>query len=280
MARPERHDVDYFPFIVKRGRTLNALQSEYGNEGIGFFTNLMRLLSITPDHHYSIKKDSDRRNFFTETGTSNDKEKAIAMIELMIDTEKLDKDLWEKHQVIACDDFLKNVVGAYERRKNNIITMDEIRAYYSGEEIIPKADTGTPQKPKAPKKEKNKGDPTQSMIDALALAELLFSLHQKEVPDYHSGKDIEKVKSDWASDIEKIIRLDKKTPDIIRQVIEWAKTPGRFWFPNIQSGSKLRKQFETLYSQMVNDSKKTSKPAQPHKIAADKTKLEKLDEVF
>jgi hypothetical protein len=125
-------------------------------------------------------------------------------------------------------------------------------------------------------------EPPQSLKDALVLADLLFNLHKKEVPNYHSGKDTEKIISNWAVDIELLIRGDEKSPDVIRQVIEWAKAPGCWWFPNIQSGSKLRKQFETLYSQMINDSKKQGKLSQPHphKIAADNIPDDKLDEFF
>jgi len=311
MARPVRHDVDYFPFYVKRGKTLNILQSEYGNEGIGFFTNMMRFLALTPDHHYSIKKESDARNFFAETGVT-DRKKGIAMIELMVDTEKLDRELWEKYSVIVCPAFIDSVRDAYKRRLNNIITLEEIREKYRSQEvsvsktakneggsgvIVSKTDTETPQgvnsddnntqtklketKLKKSKKEKSKEEPSQSMKDSLILANLLFDLHKKEVPDYHSGKDIEKIKNDWAQDIEKIIRLDKKTPDVVRQVIEWAKAPDCFWFPNIQSGSKLRKQFETLYSQMIADGRKKSgtKP-KPLKIAKDNINPDDVDQYF
>jgi len=129
MARPERHDVDYFPFIAKRGKTLNILQSRYGLEGIGFFTNLLRFLALTPDHHYCIKEELDMLNFFAEIGLP-DAEKGLAMIELMVKTEKLDRDLWENHKVIACPAFLEGVKHAYERRSNPIITLEEIRAKF------------------------------------------------------------------------------------------------------------------------------------------------------
>jgi hypothetical protein len=72
MARPERHDVDYFPFFAKRGKTLNILQSKYGLEGIGFFTNLMRFLALTPDHYYCIKEEYDKLKFFAETGINDE----------------------------------------------------------------------------------------------------------------------------------------------------------------------------------------------------------------
>lgn len=126
MARPERHDVDYFPFFAKRGRTLNILQNQYGLEGIGFFTNLMRFLALTPDHHYCIKDETDRLNFFAEIGIT-DENKGIEMIELMVKTEKLDKELWEDFKVIVSEAFLLSLAEAYKQRKNEIITMSGIK---------------------------------------------------------------------------------------------------------------------------------------------------------
>jgi hypothetical protein len=129
MARPERHDVDYFPFFAKRGKTLNILQSKYGLEGIGFFTNLMRFLALTPDHYYCIVEEEDRLNLFAEIGIT-DEEKGIAIIELMVKTGKLDRQLWEEHKVIACEAFLKSLEDAYRKRSNEIITIEKIRAIF------------------------------------------------------------------------------------------------------------------------------------------------------
>jgi hypothetical protein len=125
-GRPEKHDVDYFPFFAKRGRTLNILQSKYGLEGIGFFTNLMRFLALTPDHHYCIKDETDRMNFFAEIGIQ-DESRGLEMVELMAKTEKLDRELWEKQRVIASEAFLKSLEEAYKYRNNQIITIDEIK---------------------------------------------------------------------------------------------------------------------------------------------------------
>jgi hypothetical protein len=129
VARPERHDVDYFPFFAKRGKTLNILQSKYGLEGIGFFTNLLRFLALTPDHYYCIREEDDRLNFLAEIGI-REEEKGIEMIEIMVKTGKLDKKLWEDHKVIACEAFLESLEDAYKKRVNEIITMDEIRAIF------------------------------------------------------------------------------------------------------------------------------------------------------
>ena len=113
------------------------------------------------------------------------------------------------------------------------------------------------------------------------LAELLFTSHRKEFPDYLSGKSetqIRKKLDGWAVDIEYLIRLDKKTPDAIRQVILWIKTPGNFWFHNIESGKKLREKFGRLYGQMSTAAKRPS-PA-THRIAADNVSPENVDKYF
>jgi hypothetical protein len=122
---------------------------------------------------------------------------------------------------------------------------------------------------------------SESQKSALELSKLLLSSHRKEIPDYLSGKQDTKTIQRWAVDIEKLIRIDKKPPDKIRQVILWAKTPGNFWFNNIQSGEKLRKHFERLYGQMKTDSSKRSGIGSPvHRIAADNIPPDDLDQYF
>jgi hypothetical protein len=142
-GRPERHDVDYFPFFAKRGKTLNILQSKYGLEGIGFFTNIMRFLALTPDHHYCIKDEIDKMNFFAEIGIQ-DESRGLEMIELMVKTEKLDRELWEGHKVIASQAFLESLEPAYEKRNNKVITIDEIRSKFIKGGRSPLSDPGNP----------------------------------------------------------------------------------------------------------------------------------------
>jgi hypothetical protein len=95
---------------------------------------------------------------------------------------------------------------------------------------------------------------SESKKSALKLAELLFTSHRKVFPDYLSGKTDKQIKKKiegWSEEIEYLIRLDGKTPEKIRQIILWVKTPGNFWFSNIESGQKLRKQYDKLFIQMT-----------------------------
>lgn len=128
MGRPERHDVDYFPFFSKEGRTLFILENKYQCKGTGFFTNCLRFLSRAPNHHFQLQTESDRLYFFASVKC--DPESAMDMIEIMVETGKLDSDLWISKKVIASQDFLNSIQEAYRKRENNCITIDEIKAIY------------------------------------------------------------------------------------------------------------------------------------------------------
>ena len=128
MARQERHDVDYFPFYAKDGKTLFILESKYQCRGTGFFTNTLRFLSVTPDHHFCIAEETDRMMFFAKTFC--DEESGTDMLNIMAKTGKIDKELWEEKQVIASEAHLESIKDAYRKRNNEIITMDEIRSLY------------------------------------------------------------------------------------------------------------------------------------------------------
>lgn len=79
------------------------------------------------------------------------------------------------------------------------------------------------------------------------LAHLLYDLHRQSDPHFTtSQKHIEQ----WAKDIEKLSRIDKRSYEDIEKVIRWVKTEGNFRCPNIISGSKLREKYPRVFLQM------------------------------
>lgn len=77
------------------------------------------------------------------------------------------------------------------------------------------------------------------------------------------NKPDRKLGSTWnlktAEAIDKLIRIDKREPERVREVIEWCQTDNEprgtsefCWGPNILSGEKLRKQFDRLETDMSN----------------------------
>lgn len=69
----------------------------------------------------------------------------------------------------------------------------------------------------------------------LELSKLLFKLILKNRPE-HPEPNFEK----WADDVRKLRETDKKTPEQIRAVIEYAQADG-FWWDKVMSTANLRK---------------------------------------
>jgi len=90
--------------------------------------------------------------------------------------------------------------------------------------------------------------------ESLRLSGLLADLILKNNPDHsrlsNGGRD--STVNRWAVDIDKLIRIDRQTPEMVEKVLRWSQADS-FWQANILSGSKLREQWDRLKVQMQND---------------------------
>ena len=84
------------------------------------------------------------------------------------------------------------------------------------------------------------------------LSELLYEKILEHNPE-HKKPDL----SNWSKHIDLMIRIDKRNPDKIREVIEWCQADD-FWYKNILSTEKLRKQYDQLIIKMQADTNKQS----------------------
>lgn len=102
-----------------------------------------------------------------------------------------------------------------------------------------------------PYREKPKKETTKALkaLDskALRLASILFDNAKNYLPPIKES-DINKKLESWASDIEKIHRIDGIDYSHIETILYWS-IKDAFWFNKILSGSKFRKQFPTLWAQ-------------------------------
>lgn len=68
----------------------------------------------------------------------------------------------------------------------------------------------------------------------------------------------------WAADVDRMIRIDKRSEEDIRALITWSQKDN-FWKGNILSTSALRKQFDKLTIQMETRGGKTFKADPPNR---------------
>jgi len=101
------------------------------------------------------------------------------------------------------------------------------------------------------KKEKNEKKYSPHS-DEWRFAELLAQLIVERKPDFRRPE-----LGQWAGEIDRMIRLDGRSPERIEAVIRWCvRDP--FWSVNILSAAKLRKHFDRLELQMAGSVPKES----------------------
>lgn len=93
--------------------------------------------------------------------------------------------------------------------------------------------------------------------DEVRMSEFLFSLISAR-----DGKAKKPNLQEWAVHIDRLIRLDNRSPIEIRAVIEWCQGDP-FWQNNILSAEKLRKQFGQLILKMRGDDGRNTGGKQP-----------------
>ena len=75
----------------------------------------------------------------------------------------------------------------------------------------------------------------------------------QSIAQRRTGNQQPAVTDAWLSDMDKLIRLDQRTPDEIRAVIAWLAKNGdevsQFWSPNIRTPHKLRAKWDTMAEQ-------------------------------
>ena len=97
--------------------------------------------------------------------------------------------------------------------------------------------------------------------DEIRLAEYLFEKIKEQNPE-HKKPNFQT----WAKHVDFMLRLDKRTPERIKQVINWVSNDS-FWFDKVLSARKLREKFDELLIRMNNKGQGQPKTRVPKSIS-------------
>lgn len=122
MARPERHNVDYFPFLCKEGKALFYIESTYGNDGFSTWIKILRQLAVTNFHYLNLNSKADLMFLSSKCKVSESILKNI--INDLCELGEFDKELWENCKVVWSDKFIESIQDAYTKR--NSICMNKL----------------------------------------------------------------------------------------------------------------------------------------------------------
>ena len=124
MARPERNNVDYFPFICEDGNKMFYIEETYGNDGFATFIKILRELAKTNYHYLDLSKPTTV--MFLSAKCKVSKETLLSIIKDLVELGKFDAILWNENSIIWCQDFVDSIQDAYSKRNNKCITYDSL----------------------------------------------------------------------------------------------------------------------------------------------------------
>lgn len=122
MARPERNNVDYFPFLCKEGKTMYYIEQKYGNDGYATWVKILRQLAVTNYHYINL---SDRVEMMYLASKCRVSEEVLCtMIDDLCDLGEFNKMLWKENQIIYNEKLVDSVKDAYLKRNNKSLTLE------------------------------------------------------------------------------------------------------------------------------------------------------------
>jgi hypothetical protein len=122
MARPERNDVDYFPHPVHSGKSMYFIKNKYRNEGYAIWYTLLEELG-SANYHYLDLSDKVQL-MYTSSRLMTTEILLNSILTDLADLGEINKYLWDKKKIVFSETFVESISDAYERRKNNCITIE------------------------------------------------------------------------------------------------------------------------------------------------------------
>lgn len=129
MARPERNDVDYFPFLCKEGKAMFIIESQYGNDGYASWIKILRLFAVTNYHYLNLQSETEI--LFVASKCKVDKDKLLKIINTLVEIGEFDADLWSQH-ILWGEKFTLSVKDAYIKRANKLMNKEELIQFLMG----------------------------------------------------------------------------------------------------------------------------------------------------
>ncbi len=265
MPRPLKRGLDYFPLDVDFLSDLKVrrIVKACGKESIHILVAL--LAYIYRDEGYYVLWDEDLAFLVAdEVGT---KEGTVEeLVKKAVQVKFFDQTIFDKYNVLTSSGIQNRYILATKERKKvelefkYLLTNEVNRSNISviGRNNSNNQGSNQQSKVKESKEEESKEENTRKYSDEhFQLSQMLKNNLSDAFPKEMSKVDLNK----WANTIRLMIERDERTIESIAYVIKWLPT-NDFWFGNIRSAEKLRKQFEKLTFEIKKEkaNKKLHKP--------------------
>ena len=117
-GRPIANNVDYFPHKCKDDKELMLIQHKYKSEGYEAFYRLQQCLGDAEYHRIDLKNTLEKQMF--EMGMSVNQEIVYGVIDILVGMNWLDREVYEKDNVLWSDKFMNSIRAVYINRRRHI----------------------------------------------------------------------------------------------------------------------------------------------------------------
>ena len=227
MARPQRNNVDYFPFYCEEGKKMFYIEETYGNNGFATFVKLLRELAKA-DYHYLDLSDKTTQMFLAAK-CKVPKETLLSIITDLVDLGKFNELLWTENNIIWCQDFIDSIQDAYNRRSNECMTFEGLLEHLIclGVRKRQKSKSQSDVKPQTKEKEtKVKEDREKKKNDTLAKSKSKFLEDLKLHKDNYSKDMLNAFYNYWTELNQSKTKMRfqlEKTFEINKRLVTWAR---------------------------------------------------------
>lgn len=114
MARPGKTTVDYFPHVIRTGKTIAILEARWGNNGYAFWFKILELLGNSAGFCYHCDNPSDWEYLLSKTRMTEDDARDI--LDKLAEIDAIDAELWQE-RIIWSEHFANNLGPVFEKRK-------------------------------------------------------------------------------------------------------------------------------------------------------------------
>lgn len=251
MARPERNNVDYFPFLCKEGKAMYYIEKTYGNDGYASWVRILRQLAVTNYHFLNLSDKVELMYLSSKCNISS--ETLISIINDLCDLDEFDKELWANNSIVFSQKFIDTIQDAYKKRNNKCITYEGLRTLLSSlgilkpNKLLPKVPLNTQSKVKYTKEEKTKEDIVARKLKFSSTLKPFLDTYGKNLLNdfYLYWTEENKSKTKFRQELERTWNLE-------RRLQTWAKNDKNFNLKqNGKSNSSEKQQFRFSSSEAI-----------------------------
>jgi hypothetical protein len=274
MARPQKNGLEYFPLDVMMDDEVQIIEAEYGLVGFAILIKMFQKI-YSSGYYYEW---NEKQQILFGNKVSTDRNLVVSIISDCIRWGIFDSDLYERYRILTSKRIQNHYSSAVYKRVNvqmvkeyliveisnksniEIIGINDNRndtcegiSDIGNKETSEVSDIQSTQS-KSNSKSNNKDSRQKRVYDVESIHyKLAFRLYQK-ILDNHPDYTLPNLQS-WADDIRKLVELDGKKSENVEKVIDWVQQHD-FWYKNILSASKLRKQYDRLVIEIRAEHKK------------------------